>query len=245
MPNEQHPTTFELEAYHVGEGPPALAQHLRRCPSCAGHVRALEDEAATFRARAQPERFVRAVRARARAGSAAARRWTFSFLLPLAGALGVVALCFAASRPASVLPSGRADGDDLRPRGGQGAPAVEVILRHARDGHQSRHAAEVEARPGDRFRVEVAVPEATVLEAVMLEDGGAHTSLGARRVFSAGSHLLEPTFTFDDRPLAARLLVGPPDAIARALAGQPDGRVGSVRVRVGGPAPVPGSGSGP
>jgi hypothetical protein len=241
MPIEQHPTPFELEAHHVGEGSPGLAQHLHRCPPCAGYVRGLEDEAATFRARAQPERFVRALRTRSRGGGTAARHWTFSLSLPLAGALGV-ALCFAASRPASVVPSGRADADELRPRGGQGAPAVEVILWHARDGHQSRHAAEVEARPGDRFRVEVAVPEATVLEAVIVEDGGARMSLGARRVFAAGSHLLEPTFTFDDRPLAARLLVGPPDAIARALAGPPDGRVRSVRVRVGGPAPVPGSG---
>ena len=243
MPNEQHPTTFQLEAHHVGEGPRAIAQHLQLCPSCAGYVRGLEAEAVTFRARAQPERFVRELRRRARPRGPAPRRWTFSFLMPLAGALGVVALCFAVLRPASVLPSGHADVDELRPRGGEGAPAVEVILWHARDGHQSRHATDVEARPGDRFRVEVAVPEATELEAVLVEDGGVRTSLGPRRAFAAGSHLLEPTFTFDARPLAARLLVGAPEAVARVLVGQPDARVGSVRVRVAAGGPVPSSGS--
>jgi len=130
--------------------------------------------------------------------------------------------------------------DELRPRGGNGGAAITVVLWHARDGHQSRHAAEVDARPGDRLRVEVAVPQATELEAVILDDKGARTSLGPRRVFAAGTHLLEPTFTFDSRPFAARLLVGPPDGVAHTLAGQPDDRVQSVAVRVAEGVSTPG-----
>jgi hypothetical protein len=244
MQNERHPTTFELEAHHVGEGPPVIAQHLHLCRPCAGYVRGLEAEAAAFRARAQPERFVRELHKRSRMAEPARRGWVFAWLMPVAGALGVAAICFAALQPASILPAGPADLDDLRARGGQGSPAVQLILWHARDGHQSHPTGDVEARPGDRFRIEVTVPQATELEAVLLEDDGTRTSLAPRRAFTAGSHLLEATFTFDARPLSARLLVGPPEAVARVPAGPPDGRVGSVRVRVVGGGQLPPSGRG-
>lgn len=244
MRDERHPTTFELEAHHVGEGPAGTARHLLVCSSCAEYVRVLDRDAAGFRGRTNPEHFVRQIRRRAGPFQFVRRRSALTFLAPLAGALGVVAVCFAALRSPPVLTAHGAD--ELRPRGENRGAAVTLILWHARDGHQSRHAAAVDARPGDRLRVEVAVPQATELEAVILDDDGVRTSLGPRRVFAAGTHLLEPAFTFDSRPFAARLLLGPPDGVAQVLAGEPDDRVRSVAIRVADEVSAPGrEGSGP
>jgi hypothetical protein len=238
MRDERHPTMFGLEAHHAGEGPAATARHLLVCSSCAEYVRGLDEEAADFRGRINPEEFVRQIRRRAGTSQLPGRRSPLTFLIPLAGALGVVAVCLAVLRSPPGLTAHVAD--ELRPRGGDGGAAVTVILWHARDGHQSRHSAEVVARPGDRLRVEVTVARATELEAAILDDSGGRTSLGSPRAFAAGTHLLEPTFTFDSRPFAARILVGPPDGVAHALAGQPDDRVRSVAVRVADGASVPG-----
>jgi len=241
MHGERHPTMFELEAHHVGEGRASTARHVLVCRPCAAYVRSLEEEAATFRERARPGQFVATIRRRA--GTARARHWSFSFLLPVVGALGVAAVCFASlgpalgPTPAPTVPSGQAD--ELRARGGPTDTSVTVILSDARDGHQTRHVTDVDARPGDRFRVEVTVARATQLDTVLVEDSGARTSLGPRQRFVAGTHLLEPTFIFDDRPFSARVVVGPPEGIARVLAGQPDARVGSLRIRVAGRGPPP------
>jgi hypothetical protein len=237
MRDERHPTTFGLEAHHAGEGSAATAQHLLVCSSCAEYVRGLDEAAAEFRGRTNPEQFVRDIRRRTATSRFVGHRSPLTFLVPLAGALGVVAVCFAVLRSSPGLTAHVAD--ELRPRGGDGRAAVTVILRHARDGHQSRHSAEVVARPGDRLRVEVAVAQATELEAVILDDDGGRTSLGPRRAFPAGTHLLEPTFTFDSRPFAARILVGPPDGVAHTLAGQADDRVRSVAVRLADGASAP------
>lgn len=231
MQVEAHPTAFELEAHHVGEGTASIARHVRGCDPCAGYVRALEEEARDFRARARPAAFVRAIRRRA----GAPRRRTFTFLLPLVGALGAAALTVVALRPPSS--QRRLDADALRPRGGSAGPSVAVILRHARDGHQSRHQTEAEAQPGDRFRVEVTLDRSAELEAVLIDEAGARTVLTPRRVFPAGTQVLEPTFTFDARPYTARVVAGPPEAVARVLAGQPDARASTVRLHVAGLGP--------
>src|SRR5438552_4230421 len=132
MRNETHPTTFELEAHHVGEGPAGTDRHLLICSSCAEYVRGLDQDAADFRGRINPEQFVRQIRRRAGTVEFVGHRSALTFLAPLAGALGVVAVGVAVPRSPPGLTARVAD--ELRPRGGNGGAAITVILWHPRDG---------------------------------------------------------------------------------------------------------------
>ena len=100
----------------------------------------------------------------------------------------------------------------------KGAAQVAIIL--LQDGRQNRKLGSVEGRPGDRFRVEIGTAQPVELEAVIVDHAGSITPVTAPQRFAPGTHVLEPTFTFDSERTVARLLVGPPAAVHRLLTGE-------------------------
>jgi hypothetical protein len=219
MPAEAHPTPFELEAHHVGETSEAVAIHVRDCESCRGHLAALEDEARRFAARSEPDQFVRLIRRRAQPRRRVVGAGITGALLAAACLLVLV------SRPGAPGPAAI---DALVDKGGS-APAVAVLLM--RDGQQTRSIGPVEGRAGDRFRIEIATRHPALLEAVIVDETGSVTPVLPPQRLGAGTHLLEPTFAFDQRTTTARLLVGAPAALRRALAGQTEAEVVALSLR--------------
>jgi hypothetical protein len=82
------------------------------------------------------------------------------------------------------------------------------------------------------------VPEAGEVEVVMVQAGRPMLAVVAPRRFETGTHLLEPTYDFDDQPTRARLLAGPPAAVRRVAAGgAPEPGVALVSLHGAGAAP--------
>jgi hypothetical protein len=212
MASELHPSQFEIEAHHVGEPRAGVEAHLAGCGTCRGYLAALEAEAARFADRAHPQEFVRRIRKRAERGQRN-RRSLVRLLVPSAALAAACVWLLVVSRPAALIPGPAGDAVSMK-----GTAQVAIIL--LQDGRQSRQLGSVEGKPGDRFRVEIATAAPIELEAVIIDHAGLVTPVTAAQRFAAGTHVLEPTFTFDSQPTVARLLVGPPAAIRRVLAGE-------------------------
>lgn len=224
MASELHPSPFEIEAHHVGEAMAGVEAHLASCGTCGGYLASLEAEAARFAERAQPQEFVRRIQMRARRGPGD-RRSRFRLLVQSAAFAAAGVWLLVASRPA-VLPPEPA-GDVVSAKGN----TAEVAIILLQDGRQSRRLGPVEGKPGDRFRVEIGTAAPIELEAVIIDHAGVITPVIAAQRFAAGTHVLEPTFTFDSQPTVARLLVGPPAALRRTLAGENLSTVIAVPIR--------------
>ena len=221
-----HPGAEDLEAHHVGEVVPSVAEHLPGCPTCRAYVAELDTAAARFAATADPPAFAHRIaglvrRARDRRRSPVGR-W-----LPVA-ALGAAMSWLVIAGPIRQLATTPAD---LTPKGGAAASLAVVV---AQDGRQRRQVGTVEGRPGDRFRIELTTPQPRELQVVLVDAAGAATPV-ARARFAAGTTVLPATLSFRPERAIDRLLVGPPAQVARALIGEPATGVTSLQIRSVGP----------
>ena len=107
---------------------------------------------------------------------------------------------------------------------------VQIAVIRERAGQQSRFTGTVAVKPGDRLRVEVALDrEQAILAAVMGDDASWLELMteGARR---PGTHFSERSARVDGTPLRGTILVGWPDAVARARSTRRFDEVASIRV---------------
>jgi hypothetical protein len=243
---EGHPSLFDLEAHHAGEGSVEVAAHAASCATCRGYLGELERGAAAFAAAAQPLEFARQIAARAGAATARASRSrpsSWRVLLP-GGALVAAALGAWLLLPRSALyrtqpGAGDPRADQVLVKGPSSVELSLILLRKDEDGQHREQGPLVTGRAGDRFRIELRVAAATDLEVVLLEPGAAPQKLSPARRFEPGSHILEPTFTFDRKPTRARLLAGPPAAVERAVtSGAPEPGVAAVAIASAGESPA-------
>jgi hypothetical protein len=117
-------------------------------------------------------------------------------------------------------------GPDIQTRGG--IEVAGVVLQGDR---QVRQVGEIAGRPGDRFRVEIAIAAPALLDVMVADASGHIVVLADGRIFESGTHYLEQALAFDDSPTVARLLVGPAGSVRRVLAGAADPRVVVLPVR--------------
>jgi hypothetical protein len=155
----EHPTTFELERFSVGDLPPAddarVRAHAEACASCRGALEELEYERRAQLARRPPAAFVAAVAARR--GRTRRRWWRVG--LPAAG-LAVA----AAAAVVLLLP-----GDPgVRMKG-----AAAVAAYRARGGQVTRLGDEGgPVAPGDAVQLVVTLPRRESVAAWAVEVGG-------------------------------------------------------------------------
>ena len=218
MSTERHPQPFELESLHAGEDcPPSVARHAEDCAKCGAYLEELAREGRAFAAERDAERFVRGIRARVDAGRGTpAPAWSFfprpsGRVVPRRGVVVSLSALAAVGAWMLVARLGHVAPERLQARGGL---EVAVVVLH--DGAQSRVLGPVTGAPGDAFRVEVALLEQAVLDAIVVDDRGRVVTLAEGRRFAAGTHYLEPALTFDDLPTTARVLIGPPAGVRRA-----------------------------
>ncbi len=107
---------------------------------------------------------------------------------------------------------------------------IHIAVIRDRAGHQQRFTGSVAVKPGDRLRVEVALDrEQAILAAVMGDDASWLELMteGARR---PGTHFSERSARVDASPMRGTIVVGAPDAVARARAAKRFDDVATIRV---------------
>jgi hypothetical protein len=193
----EHPAQHRLEEAAIGEADEATRAHVEACEACRAYVAKLAAAARKFDAKALAEK------------ASPVRTLAYGRVAWLLAPIAAAAIYMLLVRPPGPEPSPgeRFKGD---------APVVAAIVEH--EGRQERIAGEVRVRAGDRVRVEVSVDRDRPIAAGVLEDDGAWTQLLAPAELDAGTHFSELAARFEDPLRPARILVGAPDAVARARA---------------------------
>src|SRR4029079_1192703 len=111
MSTDSHPSSFELEALHVGEGSALTARHAETCAACSAYLAELARDAARFASERDPDAFARDVAARARAPVPRWRAPGRSLAFVALAAAAVMVFWIGSGRP----PAAR---DQIQTRGG-------------------------------------------------------------------------------------------------------------------------------
>ena len=254
-----HPSSLDLEAFACGEGPLAcVTDHLAVCEECQAYVERLgvlvaasptaaEADALIARAlaRVTPPTIAGAGGSTRRATPRQSRLWrvTTSVLTPLAAAAAIVLLLRSGGvkpGPAPESPSTAAPSVAGGPDRIQMAPLPEpdttfkggrqIAVVRERGGTQARFASSVVVRPGDRLRVEVALDREQAILGAVLSDDGSYLELMPLGVRGPGTHFSEKSAKIDGTPTYGTIVIGTPEAVARARATHQLDGVSSLRV---------------
>lgn len=93
---------------------------------------------------------------------------------------------------------------------------MQVAVVRERDGRQARFSSMVPVRPGDRLRVEVALDHEQTIVGAVLADDGSYLELMPQAVRGPGTHFSERSAKIDAAPSRGTILIGTPEAVARA-----------------------------
>jgi hypothetical protein len=178
--------------------------------------------------------------------SSKGRLWlvTTSIITPLAAAAAVLLL--ARSNPDSKLarpapaPSTTSTAPDrilMAPLPGSVSEpdttfkgGLQIAVVRDRGGEQARFASGVRVRPGDRLRVEVALDREQAILGAVLSDDGSYLELMPLAVRGPGTHFSEKSAKIDGSPTYGTIVIGTPEAVARARATRQLDGVVSLRV---------------
>ena len=191
----------------------------------------------------------------ARAPDSRRRLWmiTTSVITPLAAAAAILLLMRSTPDPASgrtpsgldpmssATPAAPAPPDTLRmgklpPPGPAADPDTrfkggrQIAVIRERAGEQTRFSSSVPVRPGDRLRVEVALDREQAILGAVLADDGSYLELMPEAVRGAGTYLSERSAKIDAAPTRGTIVIGSPDAVARARATKQLDGVATLRV---------------
>jgi hypothetical protein len=260
-----HPSSLALESFALGEPlAEAQAAHVEACAACAAFidgVRAMmadgpsAEDAGSAVARALTsiggERVI-ALEAKRDTGAAARatrqRAWLLatSVIAPLAAAAAILLLTRGSPlpgpdpRPAPTEPTAVATAapEATAPRAEpdtQFKGGMQLAVVRERDGRQERFSGAVRVRPGDRLRVEVALDHEQAILGAVLADDGSFLELMPLGTRGPGTHFSERSAKIDGAVTRGTILVGAPEAVARARATRQLESVGTVRVEWEGP----------
>lgn len=167
---------------------------------------------------------------------------TSSVIAPLAAAAAILLLTRAPATPPAIgpsagdprapttykiqmgtLPPGVTPADpDLGRTASAGEPdtqfkgGMQVAVVRDRAGAQARFSSTVRVRPGDRLRVEVALDHEQAILGAVLADDGSYLELMPQGVRGPGTHFSERSAKIDAAPTRGTIIIGSPEAVARA-----------------------------
>jgi hypothetical protein len=110
---------------------------------------------------------------------------------------------------------------------------MQVAVVRDRAGQQTRFSGPIAVKPGDRLRVEVALDHEQAILAGVLADDGSYLEIMPAAVRGPGTHFSERSAKIDangGRPTRGTILIGSPEAVARARATKQLDGVVTVRV---------------
>ncbi|MBS2011669.1 MAG: hypothetical protein JST00_02050 [Deltaproteobacteria bacterium] len=248
-----HPSSIDLEAFACGDAIEGIDGHLAECERCRHFVDKAKALAATV-----DDAQVEAILARVapandhdRAVKPAAARSRFWFvastvITPLAAAAAIVLLTRSAPLPqpgpattatamtpnvppapttAEITPPGAPD------LGTTFKGSVQLAVVRERGGAQARFLGDVEVRSGDRLRVEVALDREQAILGAVIADDGAYLEIMPAGTRGRGTHYSERSARIDAHPIAGTIVIGTPEAVARARATMKFDGVVTMRVQ--------------
>lgn len=112
---------------------------------------------------------------------------------------------------------------------------MQVAVVRERGGKQERFSSTVRVRPGDRLRVEVALDQEQAILGAVLADDGSYIELMPLATRGPGTHFSERSAKIDGSPTRGTILIGTPEAVARARATRLLVGVSTLRVEWEGP----------
>jgi hypothetical protein len=107
---------------------------------------------------------------------------------------------------------------------------MQIAVVRDRGGEQARFASGVRVRPGDRLRVEVALDREQAIVGAVLADDGSYLELMPLAVRGPGTHFSEKSAKIDASPTFGTIVIGTPEAVARARATRQLDGVATLRV---------------
>jgi hypothetical protein len=93
---------------------------------------------------------------------------------------------------------------------------MQVAVVRERGGAQARFSSTVRVKPGDRLRVEVALDHEQAILGAVLADDGSYLELMPQAVRGPGTHFSERSAKIDAAPTRGTIIIGKPEAVARA-----------------------------
>ena len=115
--------------------------------------------------------------------------------------------------PVAAGSSGATGADD---QGTSFKGSVQIAVVRERAGAQSRLLGDVEVRSGDRLRVEVALDREQAILGAVIADDGAYLEIMPARIRGRGTHYSEKSARIDEHPIAGTIVIGTPEAVAKA-----------------------------
>lgn len=109
--------------------------------------------------------------------------------------------------------------------------SVQIAVVRERAGAQSRLLGDVEVRSGDRLRVEVALDREQAILGAVIADDGAYLEIMPARVRGRGTHYSEKSARIDEHPTGGMIVIGTPEAVAKARATMKFDGVVTMRVQ--------------
>ena len=174
------------------------------------------------------------------AREAARRRWLMkasTVAVPLAAAAALLLILQTPStKDALIAPSSVSASP---PPASEPAPSdpettfkggIHIAVIRERAGHQARFTGAVSVRPGDRLRVEVALDREQAILAAVMGDDASWLELMTEGPRRPGTHFSERSARVDASPMRGTILVGTPEAVARARATKRFEDVPTIRV---------------
>ena len=152
-----------------------------------------------------------------------------SVITPLAAAAAILFLVRSAPPPSTSIPAGPsapiATAPDTIQMGSmpprtepdtQFKGGAQIAVIRERGNEQARFSGAVRVRPGDRLRVEVALDREQAILGGVLADDGSYLELMPQGVRGPGTHFSERSAKIDTLPTRGTILIGSPEAVARA-----------------------------
>jgi hypothetical protein len=241
-----HPSSLDLEAFACGETASsagrAVASHIDDCPACRAFVERVRGALSRGPSKEEARDLVARIAKRpARPARRPVWQYASTVVVPLAAAAALLLFLRTPSTrgvlvppaPAVSEPSSAAPLADPDPKttfkGG-----IPIAVIRDRDGVQERFTGSVKVRPGDRLRVELALDREQAILVGVLGDDGSWLELmeGVRR---PATHFSDRSARVDSSPTRGSILVGTPEAVARARATRSFEGVSHLRVEWEGP----------
>jgi hypothetical protein len=226
-----HPTGARLDAVVTGDADAHATAHVASCAACAAYVERLSRAVDAFAAtpRPEPEAFVQTVTRRRAADQQRRRRARWLGATTSALALAACVALFVHARPPEAqmaeAPVAAPSAGPIRFKGG--SQVAVIVERH---GAQSRETGILNIAPGDRIRVEIALDHDDDVQAGVLADDGTWVVLQPATHLGAGTRFSEGAIAFDQRVDPGWVIVGPPDAVARARSTRDLSGVHAIRI---------------
>jgi len=240
-----HPSSLDLEAFACGDAEDAVASHIDDCTTC----RAFVDRLKGVVAKGPSFDFTKAL------NQASGLRPQTSekpkpvvrpFVRIISISTIVVPLALAA---AVLLFLGRSKPEDLSkttPPPTMGSVAIRdpdpettfkgslqvAVIRERSGAGQTRFLGEVKVKEGDRLRLEVALDREQAIVGAVIGEDGSYLELMPNAVRGAGTHFSEKSARIDAPVTRGTIVIGTPEAIAKARATRSFEGLTAVRVEM-------------